>query len=198
MPWASSIRNIFSRSGAYESQTRLNKIRELYSSNYMCRIPNVSSHIESSASAISGMDFHGYQDVKALIDLDRSVGTGECVSLVQTYVPEIGNTSTWRPGPNVKSLDDDILPPGTVIATFWNKTYPSRSGGNHAAFYLGHNEKGIQVVEQWRGSSPKEAKSKRSPDGIQFRGVKIPDDQTGDPPDMTNIGEYYYVVLKKR
>ncbi|WP_260429998.1 BPSL0067 family protein [Burkholderia cenocepacia] len=57
-----------------------------------------------------------------------------------------------------RSILPSALPPsgdrsirvGTVIATFENDRYPSRSHGNHAAFYLGQDVRGIHVVEQWR------------------------------------------------
>jgi len=41
--------------------------------------------------------------------------------------------------------------PGTVIATFDAKgNYPTDAKGRHAAIYLGHNSKGIRVLDQWK------------------------------------------------
>ena len=43
------------------------------------------------------------------------------------------------------------LVPGTAIATFEaDGTYTSRSG-NHAAIYVGQDEAGLWVYDQWRG-----------------------------------------------
>ena len=33
---------------------------------------------------------------------------------------------------------------------------------------------------------------------IKFKGVMPPDDQSGPSPHMSNIGEYFYLVLDKR
>ncbi|WP_261317830.1 BPSL0067 family protein [Burkholderia cepacia] len=63
------------------------------------------------------------------------------------------NASHWskfiRPSAPPPSGDRSIRV-GTVIATFENDRYPSRSHGNHAAFYLSQDVRGIYVVEQWR------------------------------------------------
>lgn len=52
--------------------------------------------------------------------------------------------------------------------------------------------------QQWKGVTPKEAKTKRSADGIRFKGISVPTDQSGKKPNMTNTADYYYVVLDKR
>ncbi len=78
----------------------------------------------------------------------RQVGNGECVALVQraTGAPR---TSEWRQGPLVQG--DMNIAPGTAIATFdSNGRYVNDSGGtSHAAIYLGQDEHGIHVVDQW-------------------------------------------------
>jgi hypothetical protein len=33
---------------------------------------------------------------------------------------------------------------------------------------------------------------------IPFKGIVLPQDQSGPAPKMSNIGEYYYLVLDKR
>ena len=71
-----------------------------------------------------------------------SVGTGECVPLVQqaTGAP---SSRLWRPGPVVQG--NTAIQPGTAIATFDSN---GRYTG-HAAIYLGQNEHGLRVVDQW-------------------------------------------------
>ena len=47
------------------------------------------------------------------------------------------------------------LQPGTAIATFdGSARYANATdGSSHAAIYLGQNERGIQVMDQWAGST---------------------------------------------
>ena len=83
--------------------------------------------------------------------LSQSVGTGQCVALVQAADSSIGLTATWTQGSAVQG--NTSLQPGTVIATFGsNDTYTnSTDGSSHAAIYLGQNAQGIQVEDQWVG-----------------------------------------------
>ena len=76
----------------------------------------------------------------AELDGEPLQGDGECVALVKTHT-KVGATSGWRPEKTIKG--DSTIRPGTVIATFENERYPNRSYGNHAAFYLGQDSKGI-------------------------------------------------------
>lgn len=77
----------------------------------------------------------------------QSVGSGECVALVQA-TSNVGKTSTWVPGVQVQGNTN--LAAGTVIATFSSDgTYTNTSGQSHAAIYLGQNDQGIQVMDQW-------------------------------------------------
>jgi hypothetical protein len=71
-----------------------------------------------------------------------SVGTGECVPLVQAATGAPDSTH-WRPGDLVKGNAN--IRPGTAIATF------DRNGRyvGHAAIYLGQDEHDIQVIDQW-------------------------------------------------
>jgi hypothetical protein len=71
-----------------------------------------------------------------------SVGTGECVPLVQqaTGAPR---SSEWRPGVSVQG--NTAIRPGTAIATFDSNGHYS----GHAAIYIGQDENGIRVVDQW-------------------------------------------------
>lgn len=76
----------------------------------------------------------------------NKVGTGHCVSLIQTC-SAAPHTSQWRQGPRVKGLS---LQPGTVIATFRNGKYPNVTGW-HAAIYISQDSQGIWVWDQWVG-----------------------------------------------
>ncbi len=83
--------------------------------------------------------------------LGQTVGSGQCVALVQAADPSVGLTATWRPGDSVQG--NTSLQPGTAIATFGpNGNYTnSLDGSAHAAIYLGQNSQGIQVQDQWAG-----------------------------------------------
>ena len=79
--------------------------------------------------------------------LGQSVGSGECVALVQA-TSNVGLTSTWTPGDVVQGNTN--LAAGTVIATFGSDgTYTNTYGQSHAAIYLGQDATGIQVEDQW-------------------------------------------------
>lgn len=83
--------------------------------------------------------------------LGQSVGSGQCVALLQAADPNVGRTATWSQGDAVRG--NTSLQPGTAIATFGpNGTYTnSMDGSSHAAIYLGQNAQGIQVLDQWAG-----------------------------------------------
>ena len=85
--------------------------------------------------------------------LGRSAGSGQCVALVQSANPGIGPTRTWRCGAPVQGNME--LRPGTAIATFnsADRYANAMDGSSHAAIYLGQNERGIQVMDQWAGSA---------------------------------------------
>ena len=84
------------------------------------------------------------------------VDSGECARLVQVYVPQVGHTSTWRPGERVPDVlaRGGKIPPGTAVATFVNGRYPT-AGHRHAAFYEGPalntdgSLHGIILIDQW-------------------------------------------------
>ena len=78
---------------------------------------------------------------------EESVGTGECVPLVQkaTGAPLAG---TWTRGILVKGNFDVKI--GSAIATFdEHGRYANRQTGNHAAIYMGQDAQGIMVIDQW-------------------------------------------------
>jgi len=71
-----------------------------------------------------------------------SVGTGECVLLVQQATGTPRSTQ-WRPGIDVQG--NTAIRPGTAIATFDANGHYS----GHAAIYLGQDANGIRVIDQW-------------------------------------------------
>ena len=158
------------------------------------------SNVVPAGQAIAHLRFFAYPEAETLASLDKGVGTGECVALIQHYLPEISQTATWQMGPRVQDMEAKNIPKGAVIATFWNGAYPKdRKRGKHAAFYLSHDKTGIKVVDQWSGTSPKAAKAIRGGVGlIRFKGITIPSDQSRASPEMGNTGEYYHLVLDKR
>jgi len=109
-----------------------------------------------------------------------SVGTGECVPLVQqaTGAPR---STLWRPGALVQG--NTAIRPGTAIATF-------DSGGHytgHAAIYLGQDEHGIQVIDQWNIRKNGFIVKKHQP---SLRTLSL-----GDPRHARiDRGEFYHVV----
>ena len=83
--------------------------------------------------------------------LGQSVGSGQCVALVQAADSNVGLTRTWTQGQQV--MGNTSLQPGTAIATFDGSGHYANAtdGSSHAAVYLGQNDKGIQVEDQWLG-----------------------------------------------
>ncbi len=98
-----------------------------------------------AASSFTSKDYSRY--------IGRSTGSGQCVALVQAASPGLGNTRTWACGDPVRG--NAALKPGTVIATFndADRYANARDGSSHAAIYLGQNEQGLQVLDQWAGSA---------------------------------------------
>lgn len=190
--------DLFLPSGPQAWQAHLNSMGTMYADMRKYGTAMAGPlHFCAPSESIAKMRYFGYSKINDLIDLDESVGSGQCAALIQHYVKGIGLTKTWVPGPRVQELAPSSIPRGTAIATFWNGKYPNQSSGNHVAFYLSHSPDGIKVVEQWKGATVREAKAKR-PGGIRFRKITIPTDQSGERPALTNYGEYYYVILDKR
>ena len=82
------------------------------------------------------------------------VGNGHCAIFVQSVVG-VGGTSNWRQGIKVAG---NVITPGTVIATFGGGKYRNYYGlskeqqilyGSHAGIYVGENEKGIEMWQQY-------------------------------------------------
>ena len=80
-------------------------------------------------------------------------GNTECVEFIRQTLGA-PHTSRWHEGTKIRRLspgETDPIPPGSAIATFENGTYPQEGNtGKHAAIYLGQDENGIQVLDQWR------------------------------------------------
>ena len=84
--------------------------------------------------------------------IGKSVGTGQCVALVKAADPSLGPTATWVPGVVVQG--NTALAPGTPIATFSGDRYANATdGSSHAAIYLGQDQHGMLVLDQWAGSA---------------------------------------------
>jgi hypothetical protein len=114
---------------------------------------------------------------------DEGFGT-QCVALVKKAPPTQSSanppqTSKWRQGIRVHGAAPTAIAKGTVIATFLKGVYPP-ADPRHAAVYLSHDDKGIQVIDQWVG---KPAPSNSRP--LLFR---------GDENLKVDNGDLYYVV----
>lgn len=107
----------------------------------------------------------------------KIIGDGHCVSLIKacTNAP---HTSSWRPGAQVT---ENVIPSGTIIATFKGQRYPNRSGW-HAAIYSHEDRHGIWVWDQWQGKSvglrlirhiPTEASAKPANRSTSYRVVQF-------------------------
>jgi hypothetical protein len=77
-----------------------------------------------------------YHDAAGLVGKPLA-GNGQCVALVQKYLPEIGHTSTWRAGPRVQDLTRDEIRIGTVIGNMEHGRWPGRAHNNHVGIYGG-------------------------------------------------------------
>src|SRR5262249_48246850 len=78
-----------------------------------------------------------------LLPKGQKVGPkGQCVDLVQSLRPDVGNTSTWKASTSDKVIGGTAPAPLTPIATMFKKSgsqdlwYPSQASGNHAAMYV--------------------------------------------------------------
>ncbi len=107
------------------------------------------------------------------------VGSGQCVALVQ-QASGAPLTSGWNQGSIVRG--DLALQTGTAIATFdSNGRYTnSTDGTSHAAIYLGQNELGLQVWDQWRGQP------------VHQRTIRFQGGAVGAKP--VNDGDAFYVI----
>lgn len=85
--------------------------------------------------------------------LGQVIADGQCVALVKAACG-CPQTALWKRGALVKGIDHA---PGTAIATFDppSAEFPDGRYGNHtdgrshAAVYLGQDDLGIDVIDQW-------------------------------------------------
>ncbi len=141
----------------------------------------------TDAAVDSGTPTGGYVAVNPLQWIGPvSVGSGECVALVQRAAgaPQTGK---WHRGKLVRG--DYTIPRGTIIATFdADGRYGNHTDGtSHAAIYLGQDEKGIYVIDQWNERSGGNIIGHHTP-----REHLIPWKDPTRP--AVDQGEYYYVV----
>jgi len=128
--------------------------------------------------------------------LGKNFGDGQCVALTK----EVGGmskttTTSWKKGEKVQA-NNKILP-GTPIATFngdWDdgqgrvhygpKTSPHGKGGfSHTGIYLGQNESGIFILDQWaKDGHPQKARITFRPWHSAAQGLES--------------GAYYYIIEK--
>lgn len=115
--------------------------------------PSTGTEAPSTGTGIDGTDTGGEGFIATSWTQyeGQVVGSGQCVALVQTADPNVGLTRTWAQGSQVQGNTE--LKPGTAIATFdANGRYANATdGSSHAAIYLGQDERGIQVLDQWAG-----------------------------------------------
>ena len=89
------------------------------------------------------------KDVLGKKKFTNTKGNTECVEFVRqaTGAPE---TTKWTKGLMVKGAMAGAITRGTAIATFDDKgKYPTDHLGKHAAVYLSHSDKQIEVLDQW-------------------------------------------------
>lgn len=98
-----------------------------------------------------------YANVDDLDGTDK-VGSKQCVALVQHYA-RLPATSSWTEGAVV--FGNDKVVKGTAIATFVDGKYKSLPTGNHAAFFVSQDAKGIWIMDQWADPVRKPKVSKR-------------------------------------
>ncbi len=108
---------------------------------------STSSQVGTVAGTLSESRANDYKQY-----VGRSSGSGQCVALVQAALPGTGSTHGWACGDPVRG--NVGLAAGTAIATFGSsgRYANATNGSSHAAIYLGQNEQGIQVLDQWAGS----------------------------------------------
>ena len=112
------------------------------------------------------------------------VGTHQCVALVQAFA-KAPSTREWKQGRAVRG--DLLLAKGTAIATFEDGVYKSRPHGNHAALYLGQDQGGIWVMDQWANDPRKVTVSRHY---LRFQGTT----KDGQWKNTSDNGDAYSVI----
>jgi hypothetical protein len=144
-----------------------------------------------------------YKEYKSLIGQPKA-GTGDCVALGRTHIPELKDRPTykWMAGDRVMDVADE-LKPGTAIATFLCGVYPQHSDtGQHFAIFVrvtkyrttAHGKRiptEIEVLDQWKGPT-KPVISLRP---IRSQG-SAPMSCSGGYTNASNTLEAFYVIQK--
>ncbi len=141
----------------------------------------VSTPVSTTTSSTIGL-----ADTKAF--LGNLVGIGQCVSYVKAVTPGLAGiqTSRWKAGLQVKGAN---LQPGTAIMTSQpGGGYPTGRSPKHAAIYLGQDEHGIRVLDQWAVKKDKNGKILREAQVVHERVIRF----TGRG--GVNDGDAYFVV----
>ncbi|UXY09462.1 BPSL0067 family protein [Kosakonia sp. ML.JS2a] len=122
--------------------------------------------------------------------IGQSVGSGQCVAFTQKAA-NMPRTANWKRGALVKGNMN--IAPGTAIATFDdNGQYGNHTDGrSHAAIYMGQDDTGIEVLDQWVGHStdPVTGAKKAKPMPVSSRHIHF-----YAQPRAENVGGNYYVV----
>jgi hypothetical protein len=121
----------------------------------------------------------------ALLEGGTPLGNQACAALVQHSQP-IGMAVTWREGIAVRD-NDHLIAKGTALATFEDGFYPNRKTGNHVAYYISQDARGITVMDQFEG------KDEISSRVMLFKGKK----SNGLFHDPSNNGDALSVIMKK-
>jgi hypothetical protein len=89
-----------------------------------------------------------YTAASAELYIGKRVGTGTDVAFIQacSNAPTPG---TWKEGAYIMDSAPNTIAKGTVIATMTDGHF---STFDEAAIYLGHDVRGIQVLDQWQGN----------------------------------------------
>jgi hypothetical protein len=115
----------------------------------------------------------------------KEVDDGHCAKFVQKY-SDVGPTSGWKKGTSVRDSND--IPPGTPIATFdENGKYPNKPTGNHVAYYMGKNDRGIFVLDQYWNKD-------NTHKGVKCRFIPYQTDDYTDSP--SNDAKAYSVITR--
>jgi len=98
----------------------------------------------------------------------------ECVAFVQATNLAVPVSTAWTEGVRI-TKGVKAVAAGTAIATFVGGKYPGPGKDKHAAIYLGQDDLGIQVLDQWA----KQGKVlKRTIRWVVDEGTKIQNDGT--------------------
>jgi hypothetical protein len=127
-----------------------------------------SSEMPSSFSTYyTAPSINSLADAQAIVQSSDGQYLGpnsNCASLTRSLTPDLPPASQWQRGELVQGNSD--IPVGTAIATFNYHGQPGTngygsannpgglSGMSHTGIYLGQDNEGITILNQWSGQSP--------------------------------------------